>query len=91
MAVRRRSLARPTGWLSVKRHPVAASAGPGSFVADELGRPYFAFDQRWLRALTSTPPDNLSMVRVEGDSMAPTLNAGDDILVDLGDSGGSPA
>ena len=74
------------GLVSVKRHPVAASAGPGSFVAEELGRPYFAFDQRWLRVLTSTPPDNLSVVRVEGDSMAPTLNAGDDILVDLGDT-----
>ena len=75
------------GLVSVKRHPVAASAGPGSFVAEELGRPYFAFDQRWLKALTSTPSGNLSVVRVEGDSMAPTLSAGDDILVDLGDSG----
>jgi phage repressor protein C with HTH and peptisase S24 domain len=28
----------------------------------------------------------LSIVRVEGDSMSPTLNAGDDILVDLGDA-----
>src|SRR6476619_6454317 len=28
------------GLASVKRHPVAASAGPGSFVADDLGRPY---------------------------------------------------
>ena len=75
------------GLVSVKRHPVAASAGPGSFVAEELGQPYFAFDQRWLKALTSTPSANLSVVRVEGDSMAPTLSAGDDILVDLGDSG----
>jgi phage repressor protein C with HTH and peptisase S24 domain len=74
------------GLVSVKRHPVAASAGPGSFVAEELGRPYFAFDQRWLKALTSTPPANLSVVRVEGDSMSPTLGPSDDILVDLGDS-----
>jgi len=74
------------GLVSVKRHPVAASAGPGSFVAEELGQPYFAFDQRWLKALTATPSANLSVVRVEGDSMAPTLNAGDDILVDLGDT-----
>lgn len=76
------------GLVSVKRHPVAASAGPGSFVAEELGQPYFAFDQRWLKALTATPSGNLSVVRVEGDSMAPTLSAGDDILVDLGDSSG---
>ena len=74
------------GLVSIKRHPVSVSAGPGAIVTEELGRPYFAFDERWLKALTATASDNLSMVRVEGDSMAPTLNAGDDILVDLGDS-----
>ncbi|MFL6740553.1 MAG: helix-turn-helix transcriptional regulator, partial [Sphingomicrobium sp.] len=74
------------GLLSVKRHPVAVSAGPGAVVAEELGKPYFGFDERWLKALTQSPPDKLSIVRVEGDSMAPTLNPGDDILVDLGDS-----
>ncbi len=76
-----------SGLLSVKRHPVAASAGPGAIVTEELGKPYFAFDERWLKALTSSTTSNLSIVRVEGDSMAPTLNAGDDILVDLGDDG----
>ena len=73
------------GLVSVKRHPVMVSAGPGALVTEELGKPYFAFDERWLKALTPTSPSNLSIVRVEGDSMAPTLNAGDDILVDLGD------
>jgi SOS-response transcriptional repressor LexA len=77
----------PDGLLSVKRHPVLVSAGPGAVVtAEELGKPYFGFDERWLKSLTPTPPANLSIVRVEGDSMSPTLNAGDDILVDLGDS-----
>jgi phage repressor protein C with HTH and peptisase S24 domain len=79
--------AGPPGLLSVKRHPVAVSAGPGSLVVEELGKPYFAFDERWLRGLTPTPPSRLSIVRVEGDSMSPTLNSGDDILVDLGDDG----
>jgi len=78
-------LAGPPGLLSVKRHPIAVSAGPGSLVGEELGKPYFAFDERWLKALTPTPPAKLSIVRVEGDSMSPTLNSGDDILVDLGD------
>lgn len=73
--------------LSVKRHRVTVSAGPGAIVAEELGKPGFAFDERWLKALTPSPPANLSVVRVEGDSMAPTLNPGDDILVDLGDAG----
>jgi phage repressor protein C with HTH and peptisase S24 domain len=76
----------PAGLLSVKRHPVRVSAGPGAVVTEELGKAYFAFDERWLKALTASRPSKLSIVRVEGDSMAPTLNAGDDILVDLGDA-----
>ena len=74
------------GLLSVKRHPVMVSAGPGAIVTKELGKPCFAFDERWLKALTPSSPSSLSIVRVEGDSMSPTLNAGDDILVDLGDA-----
>ena len=70
----------------MNRHPVSVSAGPGALVAGELGKPCFGFDQRWLKALTASHPSKLSIVRVEGDSMAPTLNAGDDILVDLGDA-----
>jgi len=76
------------GLVSVKRHAVTVSAGPGAIVTEELGKPYFAFDERWLKALTASTPANLSIVRVEGDSMAPTLNAGDEILVDRGDAGG---
>jgi phage repressor protein C with HTH and peptisase S24 domain len=72
--------------VNVKRHPVAVSAGPGAIVSEEDGRPYFGFDERWLKALTGTPAARLSIVRVEGDSMAPTLSAGDDIMVDLGDA-----
>lgn len=75
-----------TRLLSVNRHPVTVSAGPGAINAEELGKPYFAFDERWLKALTPSPPANLSIVRVEGDSMAPTLDAGDEILIDHGDS-----
>jgi phage repressor protein C with HTH and peptisase S24 domain len=74
------------GLVNIKRHPVTVSAGPGAIVLEEQGRPYFGFDERWLKALTATSPARLSIVRVEGDSMAPTLSAGDDILVDLGDS-----
>ena len=81
------SISAPAGLVSVDRHAVAVSAGPGAIVTEELGKPYFAFDERWLKALTPSSPSNLSVVRVEGDSMTPTLNAGDDILVDLGDAG----
>jgi len=73
------------GLVSVQRTPVRASAGPGAIPYDEAGKPYIAFDERWLKTLTSSPAGSLSIIRVEGDSMAPTLNAGDDILVDLAD------
>jgi phage repressor protein C with HTH and peptisase S24 domain len=73
------------GLVAVNRTAVRASAGPGAIVSEEAGRPYFAFDERWLKALTASPSDKLSVIRVEGDSMAPTLNPGDDILVDLAD------
>lgn len=74
------------GLVSVQRHPVSVSAGPGAIPAEEAGKPYFAFDERWLKAITASSPERLSIVRVQGDSMSPTLNEGDDILVDLGDS-----
>ena len=73
------------GLASIKRHAVAASAGPGALVGNEAGRPFLAIDERWLKSLTATPAERLSIVRVEGDSMAPTLNPGDDIMVDLDD------
>jgi phage repressor protein C with HTH and peptisase S24 domain len=73
------------GLVAVNRTAVRASAGPGAIVSEESGRPYFAFDERWLKALTGSPSDKLSIIRVEGDSMAPTLTPGDDILVDLAD------
>jgi phage repressor protein C with HTH and peptisase S24 domain len=71
--------------VPVVRVAVRASAGLGAIPEQESARPYFAFDPRWLRALTDSPASKLSLIRVEGDSMAPTLSAGDDILVDLAD------
>lgn len=74
------------GLVPVKRTPVRASAGPGAIPYEQTGKPYLAFNENWLKGLTSSPAGRLSIIRVEGDSMAPTLNAGDDILVDLGDT-----
>jgi phage repressor protein C with HTH and peptisase S24 domain len=71
--------------VPVMRVAVRASAGPGTIPGEESARPYFAFEPRWLRAITNSPASKLSVIRVEGDSMAPTLSAGDDILVDLAD------
>ncbi len=75
----------PSGLVAVRKSPVRVSAGPGAIPGTESAKPYFAFDERWLKALTATSASKLSIIRVEGDSMSPTLNSGDDILVDLED------
>ena len=76
----------PSGMIAVARSAVRASAGPGAIPSSEEATPYFAFDRRWLKALTGAAANHLSMIRVEGDSMAPTLNDGDDILIDRRDA-----
>lgn len=68
----------------VPRLALGASAGPGALEASEVAAGALAFDARWLRALGGRP-DMLSIIRVDGESMAPTLNDGDDIMVDRSD------
>ena len=78
---------RPAGLVAVPRLDVGASAGAGAFSGDERARAHIAFDSAWLRGIASGNPEQLSIIRVEGDSMAPTLSDGDEILVDRGDGG----
>lgn len=74
------------GLIPIARSAVRASAGPGAIPDDERSKPYFAFDERWLRQLTGASAADLTVIRVEGDSMEPTLHDGDDILIDRGDA-----
>ena len=74
------------GLRPVPRLDVDASAGAGAFDGEEKGGGHIAFDPAWLRRVARGAPDQLSIIRVAGDSMAPTLADGDDILVDRGDS-----
>lgn len=73
------------GMMLVPRLDVGASAGPGALADDDRAQAMFAFDPRWLRRLSSRP-QGLAIIRVEGDSMVPTLRDGDDIMVDPGDA-----
>ncbi|RJF90697.1 S24 family peptidase [Sphingomonas cavernae] len=72
--------------ILVPRLDVGASAGPGALGADDRVRVNLAFQSGWLRALIGGNPTGLSMIAVEGDSMAPTLADGDEILVDRSDA-----
>lgn len=68
--------------VAVPMLDVGASAGAGAAVGAERTRAHVAFDPVWLRKVASGGPDGLSVIRVEGDSMLPTLADGDEILVD---------
>ncbi|WP_416463074.1 S24 family peptidase [Sphingomonas sp. VDB2] len=70
--------------VAVPRLALGASAGQGSLDEDEQAAGVMAFDARWLRHL-GVRPQRVSIIRVDGESMAPTLNDGDDIMVDHDD------
>lgn len=68
-------------WVEVPRLDLGASAGPGRAAGDEAAFDTFRFSRRWL-AEQGLDRAQLSALRVEGDSMEPLLNDGDEILVD---------
>tara|TARA_R110002126_G_scaffold44671_8_gene127118 strand:+ start:11436 stop:12089 length:654 start_codon:yes stop_codon:yes gene_type:complete len=78
----RKKRERPDGLLRIRQLHVGASAGPGSLADDEYAES-MGFAPRWIRRLGADPAD-LSLIVVDGDSMAPTLGDGDDIMVDHG-------
>jgi phage repressor protein C with HTH and peptisase S24 domain len=69
--------------LGEKRIPildVAASAGHGLEVFDVDPESWATFPLDWLMGLGN--PDEMSMLRVEGDSMEPELRDGDHVIID---------
>ena len=65
----------------ISRLTVEASAGPGAVETQEVRCDTMGFSDRMLRDLAGGDPSGLSLIRVVGDSMEPTLGDGDDILV----------
>lgn len=72
--------------VQVPQLRVQASAGPGSLIEEEPEAGRIGFDERWLRELAGMGAGALSLIRVTGDSMTPTLAEGDDILVNRADA-----
>lgn len=68
--------------ITIPRYSISASAGAGAFAADEQGAAEVGFSRNFLGRISGSRPQDLSIIRIEGDSMAPTLNDGDDIMVD---------
>lgn len=66
---------------------IGASAGAGAALAErEEAESALAFRRDWIASLSASPPDLLSVIKVQGDSMLPTLGDGDPILVDRSDT-----
>ena len=70
-----------TGIRLIPKLAVGASAGPGAIPDHETLAGKIGFDEKWLRK-QGLDPSKLSLIQVDGDSMSPTLNHGDDIMVD---------
>jgi phage repressor protein C with HTH and peptisase S24 domain len=78
--------ARAGDLVLVPRLDIRASAGHGAMDTDERPVARLGFHPGWLREITGGSPSGLSMIRVSGDSMSPTLADGDEILVDRDDA-----
>ena len=79
---------RPVAMLvTVPVLDTAASAGPGAVGEDRLSAAGIGFSESWLRQLRpGGGKAGLSVIRVKGDSMLPTLSDGNEILVDERDA-----
>ena len=75
------------GLVEIPLLDVRASAGHGAMTELEARHARFGFDEKWLKQLTASRPASLSVIRVEGDSMEPTLSDGDEVRVELSDTG----
>jgi Peptidase S24-like len=74
---------RGAGLRLVPKLAVGASAGTGALTERESLAGMVGFDERWLRRM-GVDPAALTLIRVQGDSMVPTLMDGDDIMVEKG-------
>jgi hypothetical protein len=72
---------RAAGLRLVPKLAIGASAGSGALTDVEALAGKVGFDETWLRHM-GLDPARLSLIRVQGDSMQPTLADGDDIMVD---------
>ncbi|WP_156028704.1 S24 family peptidase [Sphingobium chlorophenolicum] len=71
--------------MPVPRLSLGASAGGGTLDIEERSMESVAIDCRWLQEIGVRPP-HVSIIRVDGESMTPTLNHGDEIMVDHSDN-----
>jgi phage repressor protein C with HTH and peptisase S24 domain len=62
---------------------LSLSMGPGTVIEEYPEEEPIKFDLALLRSITRTPPSRLRLIKGIGESMMPTLQTGDRIMVDL--------
>ena len=71
-----------SAYIQVPHYEVRASAGNGSVVHEENVVDHLVFKRDWIVRSMGLDPRRLALIDVRGDSMAPTINDGDLILLD---------
>jgi phage repressor protein C with HTH and peptisase S24 domain len=77
----------PTDVVHIPRYDVRVSAGHGAWAQDSQPIEQMPFQDRWLRAQLGRSADQMVLVSVEGDSMEPTLEENDLLLIDRQQTG----
>lgn len=73
----------PGDFIEIPLLNIAASAGSSSSKNAKTTIATIAFDKQWLRQLTGQADSSLSIIRISGDSMEPTLRERDQAIVNL--------
>ena len=71
-----------SAYIQVPHYDVRASAGNGSVVHEENVVDHLVFKRDWIVRSMGLNPKALALIDVRGDSMSPTINDGDLILLD---------
>jgi phage repressor protein C with HTH and peptisase S24 domain len=74
-------------FVFVPRHQVAASAGGGAVINDETVVDHLAFRRSWIAQTLGLDPLHLALIDARGDSMSPTIESGDLLLLDTRNGG----
>lgn len=71
-----------SSYVFVPKYEITASAGNGSVIHDESIVDHLAFKRTWVTQSLGLDPTHLALIDVRGDSMSPTIDSGDLILLD---------
>jgi phage repressor protein C with HTH and peptisase S24 domain len=75
----------PGRFVMLPKHAEGAAAGPGDPSAPSPESEFIAFRHDWVRSVLGIEPDDLIMETAVGESMRPTIQDGDLLLVDTTD------